>query len=100
MRACPFWIETSSWTTEDGRQTTDEEARSLYLSSVVRRPSSAFPPERRTGRRLGLAVVRDGRAVERAVEGGKHAALDEIEGARLAVARARQVAFDRLEEPA
>src|SRR5262249_13601246 len=65
-----------------------------YLSSVLRPPSSDSPPQAATVGGLDLAVIGRDRAVERAVERGQHAALDEVEGGRLAVARARQVASD------
>ena len=53
-----------------------------------------LPPHGGAGGGLGRAVVGDDGAAERAVECGEHAALDEVEGRRLAVARARQVAGD------
>src|SRR5262249_62073678 len=65
-----------------------------YLSSVLRPPSSDSPPQAATVGGLDLAVIGRDRAVERAVERGQHAALDEVEGGRLAVARGRQGASD------
>ena len=47
-------------------------------------------------RLMYLAGIGDGGALERAVERGEHAPFDEVEGRRLAVARARQVAGNLL----
>src|SRR5215471_20404279 len=55
------------------------------------------PPQAAAGGGAGLYLVGHGhRAIERAVERREHAALDEIEGGGLAVARARQIADDFL----
>ena len=51
------------------------------------RSDSALPPHPAAMRRPGFAVLGDDGAVERAIERGQHAALGEIEGRRLAVAR-------------
>ena len=47
------------------------------------------PPRAGAGFGFGLAVVDQGHAVERAVERGEDAPLDEIESRRLPIARAR-----------
>src|SRR5262245_9041881 len=62
--------------------------------------AAASPPEAAAVVRLDLAGVGNGRALERAVERGQHAPLDEIESRRLAVARTRQVAGDLLVDAA
>src|SRR3979409_874827 len=75
----------------DRRQPT-KKSKTL-MSSVGR---GRLPPQSAAGRRRGLAVIGDHRALERAVERGQHAAFDEIERRRLAVARARQIAQNLL----
>src|ERR1019366_5386894 len=61
-------------------------------------PGSRSPTQRRAGAGCGFAVVHRLGAFERAVERRQHAPLDEIEGRRLAVARARQFGHDLLED--
>src|SRR5262249_59073255 len=51
--------------------------------------AAASPPEAAMVR-PDLAGIGDGGALERAIERGEHATLDEVEGRRLAGARARQ----------
>ena len=65
------------------------------LSSVLRLPPHSSPFVR-----LLLLLCTQGPAVERAVERGEHAALDEIEGRGLAVAWSRQVDADLIENVA
>src|SRR6516164_9690875 len=65
--------------------------RENRASFVLRRAS---PPQPAAGRGAGLAVIGHHRAVERAVERREYATLDEVEGGRLTVARARQIARD------
>src|SRR5215813_8493599 len=60
--------------------------------------TAASPPEAAALGRLDLAGVGNDRAVEGAVERREHASFDEVEGRRLAVTRARQVAGDLLIE--
>src|SRR5215813_3380169 len=60
--------------------------------------TAASPPEAAALGRLDLAGIGNHRAIEGAVERREHAALDEIEGRRLAIAWARQVAGDLLIE--
>jgi hypothetical protein len=55
-----------------------------------------LPPQRGAGAGRAFAVIDGGGAIKRTVEGGQHPALDEIEGRRLAIARARQVGLDRI----
>src|SRR5437867_10746238 len=74
-----------------------------YSCDVVRATAyseaAASPPEAAVVR-PDLAGIGDRRALERAVERSEHAALDEVEGRGLAVARARQVAGDLLVDAA
>src|SRR5262245_44095686 len=67
-------------------------------AASVRRASS--PPQPAAGDGPVLAVVGDHGTVERAIERRQHATLDEIEGRRLAIARARQVAGNLLVDAA
>src|SRR5262249_56192124 len=78
-----------------GRQRTDDRR-----GEKASRSCRASPPQSAAGRGAGLAVVGHHRAVERAVERREHAALDEVEGGGLAVARSRQIPPDLLVDPA
>src|SRR5215467_3966330 len=71
----------------------------LVTQATAYSEAAASPPEAAVVR-LDLAGIGDDRSLERAVERGQHAALDEVEGRRLAVARARQVAGDLLVDAA
>src|SRR6516162_7269769 len=83
------------------RTTEDNDKGRIDVPLLLCRPSSVLclsPPQCRTGAGPGLAIVGDRGAIERAIERGEHAALDEIERRRLAVARARQLDVDLLEQ--
>src|SRR5262245_63259906 len=71
----------------------------LVTQAIAYSEAAASPPEAAVVR-PDLAGIGDGGALERAVERGEHAPLDEIECRRLAVARARQVAGDLLVDAA
>src|SRR6185436_10145820 len=88
--------ETLGWRCCPDRRQPTEKSKALLLPDGRRR----LPPEPAAGRRPGLAVVGDNRALERTVERGQHAAFDEIEGSRLAVARAWQIARNLLVDAA
>src|SRR5262249_61245140 len=59
------------------------------LPGGVPRQVAPLPPHAAALGRLGLGVDGDGQAVERAIKRRQHAALDEVEGGGLPVARAR-----------
>src|SRR5262249_56954516 len=65
------------------------------------RASCPSPPQPAARGGAGLDLVGHGhRTIERAIERRQHTPLDEIEGGRLAVAPARQIADDFLVHPA
>src|SRR5262249_54783047 len=72
----------------------DRRGRTWMPSMTKSMVQEILPPQTAAMGGFGFAVIGQDRAVERAVERGQHAALDEIEGGRLAVARTRQVAGD------
>src|SRR5262249_23091882 len=69
------------------------------IRAIAYSEAPASPPEAAVVR-PALAGIGDGGTLERAVERGEHAPLDEVKGRRLAVARARQIAADLLVDAA
>src|SRR5262249_44970953 len=68
----------------------DRRGRTWMPSMTKSKVQEILPPQTAAMGGFGFAVIGQDRAVERAVERGQHAALDEIEGGRLAGRRARR----------